>query len=223
MLFDPKIKHNGKIRNIQFFDPSKVTLKDFDTIKNNFKPGDSLLVNENDSITEAIAKIEESLHPAIKDDTVPRIDLDAMRKLYPNNVVSSNGDGSQLYEVSVRPSDGMKIIFTQPLDVVKKHEKLKKYSSPSAGMVAIAYNSLLEDENQWNLKFIDSRLLANSVTKVVIINDFMPSTFGDFEQSEFMHNYLIIEPYVPGTNYITIYKTNLTELEIYTNIGRTMY
>ena len=223
MLFDPKIKYNGKLKRVQFFDPSKVTLKDFDTIKNSFKPGDSLLVNENDSITEAIAKIEESLHPALKDDVIPRIDIDAMRKLYPNNVVAADGDGTLLYKVSVKPSDGMKILFTQPVDTVRKKERLQKYSSTSTGVITISYLTTLEESfAQWKTIVVDIRMLSTGF-KAVIINDWNPVTFGDYEQSEFQHNYLILDTYVPGSNYITIYKSNLKELEIFPGVGRTMY
>ena len=220
MLFDPKIKYNGKLKRVQFFDPSKVTLKDFDTIKNSFKPGDSLLVNENDSITEAIVKIHESLHPSIKNDSIIRIDIDAMRNLYPGKVSQNTYD----YKVNIVVEDGMKIIFTQPLGRIRDNEiPGVKESSTSVGLFTLTYHSTLEeDSEQWKSVIMDSKMLSNG-SRFVVINDWMPVIFGDYDVSEFKHNYLIFESYKSNTNYVEIYKTNLKEIQIYPNIGRTMY
>lgn len=220
MLFDPKIKHNGKLKRIQFFDPSNVTLKDFDTIKNSFKPGDSLLVNENDSITEAIAKLDESLHPSIKNESLIRIDIDAMQKLYPGKVNNNTYD----YKINIVVEDGMKIIFTQPLGLMRNNESPdEKYSSTSVGLFTLTYNSSLEDNvEQWKSVSMDSKLLSNG-SRCVVINDWMPVTFGDYDVSEFKHDYLIFEAYKSNTNYIEIYKTNLKAIQIYPSMGRTMY
>lgn len=221
MLFDPKIKHNGKIRNIQFFDPSKVTLKDFDTIKNNFKPGDSLLVNENDSITEAIAKLDESLHPNTKDDRQLRIDLDAMVKLYPKMYGESGSIPPNInnYKLPIVLEENMKIIFNHPLNMIRN----KVNNTTSCGIGILMYKSTIEEDDHWNSVLFDSSMLSNHITRVLLVNNFIPTTIGDFELSEFQHDYLVLDKYIPNTNYITIYKTNIEQIEIYPSVGLTIY
>lgn len=221
MLFDPKIKYNGKLKRVQFFDPSKVTLKDFDTIKNSFKPGDSLLVNENDSITEAIAKLDESLHPNTKDDRQLRIDLDAMRKLYPHIHDDIDiGIVANKYKIPIVVEDNMKIIFNHPLNMIRD----KVNNTTSCGIGMLMYKSTIEEEEEhWNTVLFDSSMLSNTVSRVLLVNNFIPTTIGDFDLSEFQHDYLVLEKYVSDTNYVTIYKTNIEQIEIYPSVGISIY
>lgn len=208
MLFDPKIKHNGKIRNIQLVDPSKIVLKDFETIKNNFKPGDSLLINDSDSITEAIAKLDESLHP--RDESL-EIDIESMKNLYPENIVD---------ESISNPFDGMKIIFNRPLNYYRDKNTIN-----NAGNVKIAicftFSNDGSDKEYWKIITIDCRHLSMS-SRTIIYSEFLPTYVGDYELSEFQFFYLIIEPYVSNSNFITIYKTNLIRIGIGNGIGRSI-
>lgn len=213
MLFDPKIKHNGKIRNIQLIDPSKVTLKDFDKVKNSFKTGDSLIVNENDSITEAFAKLNESIHPSKNSDLAIKIDYDAMIKLYPNNI--NQASTNEYTEIS-NPFDGMKIIFTHNLDLItNKFVNQRK----GRGMVTIIYGSTIDGSDYHSRVMFDLLGMVES-TREMVVNNFIPTTIGDYDLSEFKHDYLIFDKYVPNTNYITIYKTNLQLFSVYVNTGR---
>lgn len=209
MLFDPKIKHNGKIRNIQLVDPSKIVLKDFKTIKNNIKPGDSLLINENDSVTEAIAKIEESLHPTYES---LEIDIESMKNLYPENIVND--------ESISNPFDGMKIIFNRPLNYYRNEN-----TGNNAGNIRIAVSFIFSDDGSnkeyWKIITIDSRQLSMT-SRTIIYSEFLPTYVGDYELSEFQFFYLIIEPYVSNSNFITIYKTNLRRIGIGNGIGRSI-
>lgn len=216
MLFDPKIKYNGKLKRVQFFDPNKITLKEFDKVKNNFKIGDSLIVTENDTITEAIAKLDESMHPNMNDFY---IDFDAMEKLYP-------GKTNAIGEV-INLEDGMKIIFNRPLNVYKYGEAFL-----SSGLISfgVSYNFLDYNEstsktvtiNTWDIITLNPRCL-NFRQPTILYSKFMPNDIGNYEVSEFCFYYLILSPYVDNTNYITIYKTNLKSLKINHNVGRLIY
>lgn len=217
MLFDPKIKLKGKIRNIQLVDPSKIVLKDFNNIKNKYKAGDSLLVTENDSITEAIYKLHESLHPSRFMNHGITVDYDAMSKLYPNNVTYLGKDD---YVQISNPFDGMKIIFTNPVNMLKN--ATNKNKGICRGLLTISYQSTLETYKNWGRVVIDLLEICE-VTRTLIVNNFVPVTVGDYEMSEFRHDYLILEKYVTNTNYITIYKTNLEKLEIHLNSGREVF
>lgn len=211
MLFDPKIKYNGKLKRVQFFDPSKVTLKDFDTIKNSFKPNDSLLISDEDSIVEAFAKLEETIHPT---DSSIKIDIDAMKKLYPNSIVA-DGD-------VIKPIDGMKIIFNRNLDFYRGNN----FNTPNSGNIKISFSINFEDDSEikeyYKILSFDARTLSMT-TRTIIYSEFLPSNIGNFDLSEFQFFYIILEPYVSKTNYITIYKANVNKIGSSQGMGRQYY
>ena len=214
MLFDPKIKHNGKIRNIQLVDPSKIVLKDYNSIRNSFKQNDTLLINENDTITSAIAKLDESLHPSREF----YIDADAMRKLYPDSVSAINNYGGALL---TKLSDGMKIIFNRQLDDIRGY-KHNLETKQSMGQFLFNININSDDIGDcWIPTIIDIRQLT--MGRNIVFQNLIPSYIGDYDKSDFQYLYLILDTYKAGTNYITIYKTNITKLDVYIGIGRNIY
>ena len=219
MLFDPKIKHNGKIRNIQLVDPSKIVLKDYNSIRNSFKQNDTLLINENDTITSAIAKLEESLHPSREF----YIDTDAMKKLYPDKYFYEIDDYGSV--VLQNLFDGMKIIFNRPIDDLRGFEH--NYSSKmTMGQfvfnIACSYDTITEnvDNPIWTPVICDIRQLT---MKTIVYQNFIPTDVGNFDISEFQYYYLILDKYVAHTNYITIYKTNIERMNLFLSSGRNIY